>query len=271
MSQRQCFSAVVLLLVITLLLPTCSSDDKSTAPEPPKLVTLQGTIELPAGATVAPADLRVLCGDRSAEIQQSGAFQSSAWDNAPAVLIGADHYDNPVLMSIVSDPAQTNQVVLNVHSTTLALVFLNPFVCHSSLTGATEILATIESLPAFTILEDAIDQRLQTGSWTIVTDDPVIDQLITDVIDAYVNSDDWRIAPSGSPTDQSLAPSHAAQLGPIIQPNYERSGHRLNWLGGNNYEITNSYGRWAYCCTPTDSFYIFPNGDFLDWIRRGQP
>ncbi len=259
------------LLVLMILLPTCSSDDKSTTPEPPKLITVQGSIAPPDGSSIVADDLTVLCGDRTCGVDSSGAFQTSVWNNAPAALVAVDASDNPVLMAVVCDPVQNPQPILDAHSTALALVYLNPMVCHCTPGGAASILASIAALPSLAILADTIEQRLQINPLTLTIDDPVIDQLLTDVVEEYVNDDSWGPAPVALATDRPPASGQAAQSGPIIQPDYERSGHRLNWLGGSSYEITNSYGRWAYCCTPTDSFYLFPNGDFLDWIRKGQP
>lgn len=261
----------IILLLGLILFPQCQQKDNGVNSEPPKLVSINGTVELPPDAAIAPEELMVFCGGNSYEVSSTGTFTSIILEHTPGALIVADINDNPVLMGIMTDPAEGAHMVLDARTTALALAFLNPFVCVASKVEASEVLAALEAQTGFDDLADMMQLKLQADPQALIIEDAEIDQLLTEVVTSYVNS----YAPGKANSDGILkvyaALAKPADAQPTIQPDYERSGHRLNWLGGNRFEITNSYGRWAYCCTPTDSFYVFPNGDFLDWIRKGQP
>jgi hypothetical protein len=60
----------------------------------------------------------------------------------------------------------------------------------------------------------------------------------------------------------------ALETPPEIVPSIELGGLKLTHEGGDKFRIWNSLCRWAYCTTPTDSFFLFPSGDFLDLIKN---
>ena len=159
MCSRRVF-CLVALAASGILFLTCSSDDKATVPEPPKLVSVQGTIVPPDSFGMDPGSLEVLCGDRSVVAGGDGTFAIGVWDDSPAALIAVDSAGNPVLMSIVGDPAVSPHPVVDARSTALALVYLNPMVCHCSQSETGTALAAIEGLASFAAFADSVEERL---------------------------------------------------------------------------------------------------------------
>ena len=271
MLTRRSFRFLLALLACSLLFPQCSNKDNGTSSKALKPVPVKGSIVLPAGTSIAPEKLAILCGDSTSDVDTNGAFTSSILEHTPAALMAVDEYNHPVLMAVIADPTQGYRPVLDARSTALALAFLNPFVCSATRADASEVLAALENQAAFDDLVDLIESKLQADASALTAEDAEIDQLLTDVITSYVNSYTQEMPPPEVASVPPPPPAKLLETAPTIQPDYERSGHLLRWLGGNRFELTNSFGRWAYCCTPTDSFYVFPNGDFLDWIRAGKP
>jgi len=267
-SRLWVFPAVLFSAVLFLY---CGNDDTVTEPEPPRPVIVTGAIDLPPESPLAPEDLTVLCGGGQGAVDSSGRFTAPVWEHSAAALLAVDTDHNPVLMGIVTDPTAKGPVLLDARSTALALVFLNPFVCMADAAEADSILDALEAQVAFADFAALIGRKLEADGLALTVDDPEIDSLLTEVVAEYVNSFVAEGVRSASLAPTPAAPTSPSEAPPTIQPDYERSGHRLTWLGGTSFEISNSFGRWAYCCTPTDSFYVFPNGDFLDWVRKGQP
>ncbi len=274
MQKRYRQLALVLLLLTLLSVPRCSSDDDGgTQPEPPKQVLVTGTIELPAETAIDPTDLTVRCGDSVSDVDSTGGFSESIWEHTPGALIAVKGDGAPVLMAIVADPTTSSQPRLDARSTAQALVFLSPFVCVSDKDDVASVLDQIEEQQSFTDLVEYITQGIQSDPDALTAEDTELDNLLTQVVTEYVAAGLPRRSPESSPTvDVAIgAKPKSSASPPTIQPDYEVSGLRLVWNGGSEYELRNSYGRWAYCCAPSESLYIFPNGDFLDWIRKGEP
>jgi hypothetical protein len=253
--------ALVAFLLLGFAL-SCSQDETSTSPGAQK-VSIQGTVIFPVDSLVDLEGLRVGFGDSEADLDGSGAFSLSGNAGIPGLAMVYGPEETALLMAVVPDPRENVVAVIDARSTALALAFLSPFACTSDPTQAEEVLARLESLPAIDDLEEVLEARIGVDPEALLFDDARIDSALTDVLISYINS------------FQQYHTSRAAAglvtgSGISITPDWETGGHRLTHTGGDQYKITNSKGRWAYCLTPEESFYLFPNGTMLD-ILKGNP
>ncbi|MGD9402838.1 MAG: carboxypeptidase-like regulatory domain-containing protein, partial [bacterium] len=271
MSGKRVLSVAATVIAALVLLPSCSGD--GTAVEPGSVpVSLTGSLDFPAGATVDLEDVMVGMASSRVSPDTNGDFSVVGNSNITSMVIAYDHQDTlPMLMGIVADPQEGAYVEMDLHSTALALAFLCPFICVSDPDGADEVLTLLEGLDELEDLEDLLETKLDSDPYALSVEDAEIDSALSRVVLAYMNSYPevmLRNYPGLAGTgdiDRSAA-STVLQ----IDPSYEKSGHRVTYVSGDKFTITNSLGRWAYCVTPTDSFYVWPNGTLLDALR-GDP
>lgn len=260
-------TAAVLLLMVSML-PSCSQEE-TVAPEPDS-VMLEGHVDFPADGLVDVETIQVGFGANETNLSDSGGFALNGNGGIPGLAMAYGEDEIALLMAVVPDPENAGSVVLDAHSTALALVFLNPFVCTSDAEETEDVLARLETLPELYVLEQVLTSRLIVSPEALLTEDDGIDAALTDVLATYLNSyASAALAPGGM---ESGAPEDApaSESGISIVPDWQESGHRLTHTGGSQFKITNSIGRWAYCLTPEEDFYLFPNGTLMD-ILKGNP
>lgn len=265
---------VVVIVLGVLLLTLCCSKDKEGKVTGPTVVevSMTGSLAFPADTLVNVEDVLIGLGDHQAAPDTNGAFDIKGNGGIPGLAMVYDQDTTPMLMGIVPDPQGGMQIKLDGHSTALALAFMNPLVCISDADGAGQVLSILEGLPEMEELKSLLVEKLKADPKALSKEDDDIDLALTEVVVSYLNSYPSTVSrfySYGTPRlGKRAGSSESAVL--IIDPSYEKSGHRLTYVGDAEFKITNSLGRWAWCVTPTDSFYIFPNGVLMDWfLRRG--
>jgi hypothetical protein len=273
MIQRIRSRHVVMGLLLAMALCLHCSKDKSTKPAD-TTVQMTGQLQLDSSSGIPMDEVKVGFGANEAAVDTAGKFNIKGNSHTPGLAVARDANDDPLLLKIVPDPDNNQNMDLSVHSTALAIVFMNPFVCFADPEEATSILTRIEDLASFQQLEQRLDQKLQANPRALTSDDTELDALVSAVVLDYMNSYPEAIRrrfgdlPSATPN----IPSQSLEAQPIIVPSVEKGGHQLTWESGNQFAISNSQCRWAYCTTPTDSFFIFPSGDLIDYVKkREQP
>lgn len=257
---------VALTLCAVLNSLACSSDKNSTNPEP-AVITFQGGIYLPGGSALANSDLTVGFGLHDATVTDDGAYAIQGNEHVPGVLMATVPSGAPVLMAVVPSPTSDQFVPVDVHTTAVSLVFLHPFICTNNPEYIDGVLADIETLPQLAALENALESTLSGESLTLDTDDDNLSNALESAVEAYVNG----FSATSKPRPNGVQHASTAVEGIEIEPDYQVSGLQLRWKGGSEFELTNSLGRWAYCTTPEDTFFVFPNGDFLDILKGSRP
>ena len=265
------FRSLVFLLSVTALavfgLPECSNDG-DTNPGP-VVVDMFGYLDFPAGEAVSPEEVTVGFGDYEVAPDSEGTFIISGNEGAPGLAMACTEDSVILLMAIVPDPQGELAFGLDAASTALALAFLNPFVCVNDPDDAEEVLDILGDLPELADLEDLLETKLEADPEAIGKDDPEIDAALSAVVLAYINSFPAPMARNYSAqhtyADGPGAP--AAEPEVVVDPGYPVSGHHLTHIEDDRFNITNARGRWAYCVTPVDSFYLFPNGTLLDALK----
>lgn len=262
-------STTAILLGALLLTLCCSKDKGKKGTEPTDTeVSMTGSLTFPADTLVNFEDVLVGFGDNETTPDTNGAFDIKGNGGVPGLAIVYDQDTIPMLMSIIPDPQKGTQIALDAHSTGLALAFLTPFVCVSDPDGAEEVLSILEGLPEMEELESLLVEKLRADPKALSTEDDEINSALTKVVISYINSYPSlvsRFYPSSTLHLGKRAGSTQSDV--YIEPSYEKSGHKVTYVGGDKFKITNSLGRWAYCVTPTEQFYVFPNGNLLDWLR----
>jgi hypothetical protein len=250
----------------------CSSKDKGTTPTQ-TVVEMSGTVSFPNLATAELSGVTVGFGDYESSLDTTGAFRIQGNGHVVGVAMAYDEQQTPMLMSVCPDPSANANLEINAHSTAIALAFLNPFICIADPSHAQEVIERLEGLPELMDLEDLITAKLSADPSALGIEDAEIDANLSELVLAYFNSYPEEVGERVAAVSGALSGSTPKlATSPLeIDPNYSKSGLRLTWDGGSSYKITNSYGRWCYCCTPADTFFVFPNGDLLDWIRSDRP
>ncbi|MGB5105843.1 MAG: carboxypeptidase-like regulatory domain-containing protein [Candidatus Zixiibacteriota bacterium] len=264
--------ALLVILTCAFQLFSCSGkDDNSVTPPTQRQVEMVGQVAFPEGMSTGFGDVTVGFGAFESDVDTAGAFAIKGNEHIPGLASVYDSDDNaPLLMSIVADPQADLAFSLDVHSTAIALAFLNPIVCSSDEAVAAATIAVLETLPELGDLEDLLSSKLVENPDALVTEDEEIDAALSAVVDAYLDSfPEEQLAPVVSALSEVI--SKTATSPPDIVPSTSVSGLTLSWKGGNTFELQNSFGRWGYCCTPDDTFFVFPNGDLLDALKLQRP
>jgi hypothetical protein len=250
----------------------CSSKDKGTTPTQ-TVVQMSGTVSFPSLTTSELSGVTIGFGNYESSLDASGAFRIQGNGHVVGVAMAYDEQQTPMLMSVCPDPSTDAHLEMDVHSTAITLAFLNPFICITDPNHAQEVIDRLEGLPELTYLEILLAEKLYANPEALGIEDDEIDASLSELVLAYFNSFPEEVAKRLATVSGALdgGTPKLATSPPEIDPDYTMSGLRLTWESGSTYKITNSYGRWCYCCTPDDTFFVFPNGDLLDWIRYDRP
>ncbi len=266
-------SSIILIAAMSLTqFIGCSGKDKGTTPTQ-TVVQMSGTVSFPNLTTSALNGLTVGFGNYESSLDTTGAFRIQGNGHVVGVAMAYDEQQTPMMISVCPDPSANAHLEIDAHSTAIALAFLNPFICIADPSHAQEAIERLEGLPELMDLEDIITAKLSADPSALGTEDAEIDASLSDLVLAYFNSYPEEVSKRLDAVSGALSGStlKLATSPPEIEPAYTMSGLRLTWENGSTYKITNSYGRWCYCCTPEDTFFVFPNGDLLDWIRNDRP
>lgn len=246
----------------------CSSHKRSTDPKP-VVISMQGAVTLPDESQLAYSELEIGFGAHDSVVENSGSFAIEGNEHTPGLAIVSLRSGSPILMAIVPNPASNLEFQVDVHSTAVALVFLHPFICTNNPEFIDGVLADIENLPELAMLEEALAASLTEQTLTLDVEDWEINYYLEEAVFAYVDGFNATRQNSRVMPGPSLAGIQAQGI--EIDPSSQRGGLQLKFKGGDQFELTNTLGRWAYCTTPEDSFYVFPNGDFLDLLKGTRP
>jgi hypothetical protein len=271
MKSRHLYRLGGVALVAFAQILSCSGPSNNATEPETAAVNMNGSVILPDYVALGYDDLTVGLGDHEEAIGNDGTFAIDANEHTPGLAMVRDVSGNVILMAIVPDPTAQAEFSIDVRSTAIALAFLHPFVCTSDPEHASDVLSTLDALDEMDDLEYLLEDEFLYTDLALSYESESLTDALTEVVMAYVNSYPdlttsslgkyaWR-APS-KPDDYD---------GMQIDPDWEVSGLELNWKGGDQFEISNRFGRWAYCKTPSSSFLIYPNGDFLDLIKDGKP
>ncbi|MFH1144057.1 MAG: carboxypeptidase-like regulatory domain-containing protein [Candidatus Eisenbacteria bacterium] len=256
------------ILAAVVLAVSCSRDTANTAPEE-TIVSMNGATEFPA-AGVDPEGLTIAFGDHESALDASGDFTIQGNRGAPGLAVAYGQDSIPMLMGIVADPQHETEIALDASSTARALAFLCPFVCVNDPDEAGEVLSVLGTLPEIDDLQEALDAKLASDPTALAQEDAEIDELLTRVVDAYIHAYPSLVSRRYSGADEhpeAGSPANASTQAIVIDPSGTVSGHQITSLGQDDFKLTNARGRWAYCLTPQEDFYAFPNHSLLDILR----
>jgi len=257
------------ILAGIMLTISCSQDGGHAGPGR-VVVSMSGNVAFP-DTSVLPEGVTVGFGDHEATPNTSGAFAVKGYQGTAGLAVAFEPDTVPMLMAIVPVPEEGAVVTMDARSTALALAFLSPFVCASDPADAEEVLSVLGALPEIDDLEALLEEALASNPKALSQEDPAVDTALTRVVDAYLHAYPSLVArtyPSAFVALES-GPAASAPAGKttVIDPNHTVSGHLVTHLSGDNFKISNARGRWAFCQTPQEDFYIFPNGSLLDALR----
>ncbi len=269
MSSRIVTALLIAVVAVAAILLQCSKKDKGTNP-PPSVVEMSGRLDTTILSGIPLDQVTITHGANVSSADTAGGFTVKGNTNTPGLVMAADANDKVLLMKIVSDPANKSALEMNVHSTAQAIVFLHPFVCIADPIEAAGVLSQIDVLPEFQNLETYLDSKMQSDPRGLNLEDSQLDSLVSRTILAYVETYPSQLSKLLG-IEIPIATNKlntALETPPEIEPIIERGGLKLTYEGSDKFRIWNSLCRWAFCTTPTDSFMIFPSGDFLDLIKN---
>ncbi|TFH62084.1 MAG: carboxypeptidase regulatory-like domain-containing protein, partial [Candidatus Zixiibacteriota bacterium] len=266
------FSLAALTLAALVFAVHCSEKDKGTTPTQ-QVVEMNGALSFPDPDAVDMAEVSVGFGDYESLPDSAGSFRIKGNGGVVGVAMAYTAESVPMLMQVCPNPSQNQQLDLTVRSTAMALAFLDPLICLANPTDATLIIQRLEGLTELDDLEDLLADKLSINPLALGVEDAEIDSTLSRLAMAYFNSYPEDVSRKLASLTGALPQDTRKPTAdpPEIDPSYTFGGLKLTWEGGSTYKITNSYGRWCYCCTPTDTLFIFPNGDMLDWIVKDRP
>lgn len=244
----------IILIYFTFQLVSCQDDEGVNNPEE-QTSNISGVIDLPIEST-EDLSLSINLGEQEIIPNSDGNFSMECNNEVPGMLI-INNNDNPVLLGLVPNPETASEIKVDIHSTALSLVFINPFICTSNPAKASEIAQTLESFQELNDLENILKQRLASDINAISTLDDVTENAIKAVVVKYINS----LTADTNSVIQKLNKIKEDVI--TISPLNIVSGHQIKHLGDDNFSISNWYGRWAKCITPNDTMYLQPNNDMI--------
>jgi hypothetical protein len=262
--KRTNLIAIFLVALCAMLLSTCVEEETPTEPGAGS-TSLTGTLQFPPGSGIAPEEVYVVFGESETRPASDGSFDVVGRNGIPAMAIAYDKDEIPLLMAFVPDPEYQGSLTLNARSTAVGLSFLVPFICSSDPDAVGEILYTLNRLTELDQLEQLLEQKLSSDPRALAQDDAEISSALTNLVVAFLNEVPTPVLPGGSRAPSS--PSDEI----VIDPGNIVSGHQVISLGGPDFDISNWYGRWAYCITPSEEFFLQPNGSLADILKLGQP
>ncbi|MBN2000431.1 carboxypeptidase regulatory-like domain-containing protein [candidate division KSB1 bacterium] len=241
------------------LLQGCPNDNNPTQPKQ-TTAKMTGTVELP-DSTIDTSNLTVAFGQSETPLLQDGRFQITGNKGVTGLAMVFAQDSIPFLLGIVPDPAKGQNIVVNTHSTALALLYLNPLVCVQDPVFSQEVIDKLEALDEFSAFESAIEACLSERP-SLLEVDSEIEKLYSQAIAAYLNL--FESAPPAA-----IQKTQDEEI--IIFPGNIVGGLQIKHVKNDVFEIMNSYGRWAYAVTPQSKFWVFPNGDLLDAVKWNRP
>jgi len=257
--MKKILSIILGIFTLTLLIQfnSCKDDEGITEPEAVE-VTLSGTIDFPFDESEL-SKLTIGFGQEEYHPDSDDEFTFTCNKDVPGMAIVFNDEETPLLLSIIPNPKESKRCKIDVHSTALSLVFLDPFVCTSHPLDASRVIEKLEILPELLQLENILISKLSTNLKAITTENTEVRNAVKNVIVSYLNSislDSTQIIPkTNNIKDEAV----------VISPVNIVSGHQVKHLGKNNFIISNWYGRWAKCILPTDSIYLPPNNGLLSF------
>ncbi|MCP4705943.1 MAG: carboxypeptidase regulatory-like domain-containing protein [candidate division Zixibacteria bacterium] len=276
--NRFYFSVLMLLVLSILFYFSCGKDSStSSTVEVGSPVSMTGELEIPDGINIDPSTLNVSFGDEKTTPNSDGEFNLTGSKMIPGLAMAYDLDTSAILMKIVPYPMAGMKINLDIRSTALALVYMNPFVCvGEDYKAAVDVITKLESLPQLDTLETIIGQKLALDPGVLGTEDEDISIAVARVMAAYLDLYPNTVAkhyPSIGFDPQKISIPEDATGGIGILPTVETSGHSLTYAGKDTYQITNAYGRWAkmYIEKNDQEMWLPPNGGMLDFIRDGLP
>lgn len=267
MSGTRLLKIAAAMTAALLFLPSCSGDGTGVDPGPAR-VSMTGDLSFPADTLVDLDEVTVGLGSDLVAPDSGGGFTIGGNQSMPSMAIAFDPDTIPMLMGIVPDPQEGTEIDMDARSTALALAFLNPFVCVSDAEAAEEVIMLLDGLDELDDLEDVLEARLAVNPYALAVEDAAVDTAVSRVVQAYMDTyPETVLSNYPSSVDPRVLKGTAAGTVVYIDPSYEKSGHRVSYVSPGKFKVTNNLGRWAYCVTPTDSFYVWPNGTLMDAIR----
>lgn len=275
MHRFKLIGIAVAVAVAAALVIHCSKDNKGTDPGP-RIVEVNGTVSFPTGTPITLSDLSVGFADTENAIDSTGDVKFKGTEHIPGLAMVMDQSGSALLLGVAPDP-QTNQVMpLDARSTALALIFMNPVVCESKRDKAVQTMADLNALPQIDTLENMLLQKLAVDPKCLEKSDVQLAGIITRSINAYISVHEQSSASPNTGSKGALGKRTANNAGAstvLISPTTQTSGHLVTHAGGNTFNITNAYGRWALLVVPQTGKEILlsPNGSMLDFFKDGLP
>ena len=255
--MKKIFLIILEILILSLIIQIISCKDNKGVTEPGSNGTeipLSGIINFPSSS--GHSELTIGFGQAEYHPDNNGKFTFSYNPEIPGMATVFSKEGIPQLMGVLTNPNSKDEFKIDIHSTALSLVFLNPFICSPDPATASLIINKLETFSELDELEKLLENKLLSNSSYLTIEDSDIQNALQKVFNKYISSLSDEIPKKilGKVNEDPV----------IIIPVSIVSGHQVQHDGENKFSISNWYGRWAKCILPTDSIYLPPNNDFLD-------
>ncbi|HPN33869.1 MAG TPA: carboxypeptidase regulatory-like domain-containing protein [bacterium] len=230
---------------------------------------MTGELHFP-GSGIDNKEIAVSFGSVLSSVDAANAFSVEGNKHVPGLAMAYGRDGKILLLQVVPDPAGGLKLSLDAASTAQALLFLHPFVCVSDAEEAKMVLNRIVGLPEYDALRAYLTAQLAKNPYALGQQDSELDTRVSAALLAYLESYPSQISRTLSlQSAAQMEQSSKTSAAPEILPNVETGGLRLSWEGGDKFRMSNSYCRWVWCQTSSDSFMLLPSGDFLDAVKPG--
>ncbi len=257
-NQLKLILSLVIIISISL---SCSKSEGPTEQETTEVIQTTGTLDLPTGLNTD--GYTIISGLNEGQIS-GDSYDISLNENSVQLVSVFDQNDNPVLLSINIIEDEETSAEISPRTTAEALIYLNPFICTSNLTEATQIKQRINSLNSFNSLVNLIQNQLNAGTFSVTEQntqlkeaiDDVYTELFTELGNSYLNK----------------LNKVRTQIESDPNPNYEINGLRVTDFteSGDNlsFRISNRAKRWisVYIDKSVDGTTITNAGELTDII-----
>ncbi|MFH2048593.1 MAG: carboxypeptidase-like regulatory domain-containing protein [bacterium] len=271
MFKFKLLQVITISLGVLLLFLYCTKE--TSGPEEPGeiIVNMDGAIAIPANVNIEPEDLTISFGDYEQNVTESSSFNISGQQSIPGLAMALYRDTVLVMMAVIPNPDSDADIDVDIHSTAVALVFMNPFICSSDPSDIDDILEIIESLSEIDTLVNVLTQKLINNPMILYEEDDDIIEALGHAVNAYFDAQEVLspIFENKIEESQKTFSLDDGTSGVAIIPSTQKSGHSLTYLGNDNYEITNAYGRWATCRVENtgQEIWLTPNGSMVDFWR----
>jgi len=134
---------VIMLIIVSIVVVNCGGGKKSVAPEYSD-VSMSGNLHFTGSQRINHESISISFGNNNTNLDSIMAYDISGHKAIPGLMIASDINDStPVLLGIIANPQDEIDVSLDAHSTALALVFMNPFICVSNAGDAALVIEMI--------------------------------------------------------------------------------------------------------------------------------